>query len=124
MIDIFSDIPKGEGVPVPRKILTLLKCEKHRCAEFFALHKSRERSLDRLGSTSSVDLKVISSLIMNYEPLPLSSCHIVLCCVMCVVLCRLCHFFETWWFPAERHFTLLTLRGSPKDSCGYETHTA
>ena len=60
MTDMFWNIPKGDVVPALHELFELLEGERRGCAEFFALHKSGEKALDRLGTASSADFRVIS----------------------------------------------------------------
>ena len=60
MADMFWHIPKSEVVPFLNSLFDLLEREKRGSAEFFSLHKSGEKTLDRLGTTSSDDVRVLT----------------------------------------------------------------
>jgi hypothetical protein len=60
MTDMFWHIPKSEVVPSLNSLFDLLEREKRGSAEFFSLHKSGEKTLDRLGTASSDDFRVLT----------------------------------------------------------------
>ena len=60
MADMFWHIPKDDVVPSLNLIFTLLERERRGCAEFFSLHKSGEKTLDRIGTATCADFRVIS----------------------------------------------------------------
>ena len=60
MTDMFWHIPKGEVVPSLNSLFDLMEREKRGCAEFFSLHKSGEKTLDRLGTASSDGFRVLT----------------------------------------------------------------
>ena len=60
MTDMFWHTPKDDVVPSLDSIFALLEREKRGCAKFFSLHKFGEKTLDRLGTATGVDFRVMS----------------------------------------------------------------